>query len=258
MKTTAIYARVSSQRQKDENTIESQVQALIEYAQEEDRSISAEWILKDEGYSGSILVRPGLEKLRDLAADGQIEVVLIYSPDRLSRKYAYQVLLLEELAKQGVEVIFIKSPHGDTPEEQLLLQFQGMIAEYERAQIAERCRRGKKHSAKKGSVSVLGGAPYGYHYAKKTLDSDAYYEIIENEALNIRKVYKLYTEDLLSIRGITKWFNNDQIPSPKGKSFWNTSTVWNILKNPAYIGSAYFGKTKRVESKKITRRSRLR
>jgi site-specific DNA recombinase len=258
MKTTAIYARVSSQRQKDENTIESQVQALIEYAQEEDRSISAEWILKDEGYSGSILVRPGLEKLRDLAADGQIEVVLIYSPDRLSRKYAYQVLLLEELAKQGVEVIFIKSPHGDTPEEQLLLQFQGMIAEYERAQIAERCRRGKKHSAKKGSVSVLGGAPYGYHYFKKTLDSDAYYEIIENEALNIRQLYKLYTEDLLSIRGITKWFNNDQIPSPRGKPFWNTSTVWNILQNSAYIGSAYFGKTKKVEPKKVTRRSRLR
>jgi hypothetical protein len=98
--------------------------------------------------------------LRDLAAEGQIAAALVYSPDRLSRKYAYQVLLSEELSRCGVELIFLKAPAGATPEDQLLVQFQGMIAEYERAQIAERCRRGKKHMAQQGGVNVLSGAPY--------------------------------------------------------------------------------------------------
>src|SRR5215510_569726 len=91
---------------------------------------------------GATLIRPGLEKVRDLAADRQIDAVLVYSPDRLSRKYAYQVLLLEELARNDVRTLFVKAPQTTTPEDQLLVQFQGMIAEYERAQILERSRRG--------------------------------------------------------------------------------------------------------------------
>jgi site-specific DNA recombinase len=146
-KPAAIYARVSSDRQKENHTIASQTAALIEYAQTHEYSVPPEWIFQDEGYSGAVLVRPGLEALRDLAAEGQIAAALIYSPDRLSRKYAYQVLLSEELSRCGVELIFLKSPAGATPEDQLLVQFQGMIAEYERAQIAERCRRGKRHMA---------------------------------------------------------------------------------------------------------------
>ena len=141
MKTTAIYRRVSSERQKEEGTIASQVAALIEYAERQGYSVPPEWIFRDEGYSGATLVRPGLERVRDLAAEGVLETVLVYAPDRLSRKYAYQVVLIEEMARQGVEVVFLKSPRASTPEEQLLVQFQGMIAEYERAQIAERTRR---------------------------------------------------------------------------------------------------------------------
>ena len=141
MKPAAIYARVSSDRQKKEQTIKSQTAALIERTRREGYTIPQEWIFEDEGYSGAVLVRPGLEHLRDLAAEGQIQAVWVYSPDRLSRKYAYQVLLMEEFARHGVEVLFIRSPKAHTPEEQLLLQFQGMIAEYERAQIAERTRR---------------------------------------------------------------------------------------------------------------------
>ncbi len=196
MNTIALYARVSSDRQKEEKTIASQTAALIERAQQMAYLVPKEWIFEDEGYSGAVLVRPGLEKLRDLAATGQIEAVLIYSPDRLSRKYAYQVLLIEEFARQGVEVIFIKSPKAQTPEEHLLLQFQGMIAEYERAQIAERTRRGKRHRAKGGSVNVLSGAPYGYLYVKKTENTEAYYEIISHEAEVVRQVFELYTDRL--------------------------------------------------------------
>ena len=122
--------------------------------------VPAQWRFQDEGYSGATLWRPGLEAVRDLAAAGQLQALLVYSPDRLSRKYAYQVLLAEELSRGGVELVFLQAPSGTTPEDQLLVQFQGMIAE--RAQIAERSRRGKRHRARQGSINVLSGAPYGY------------------------------------------------------------------------------------------------
>ena len=181
MKIAAIYARVSSDQQNEEKTIASQTGALIEFARQENYQVPDEWVFEDEGYSGAHLIRPGLERNRDLAAEGQIQAVLALSPDRLSRKYAYQVLLTEELARHGVDMVFIKAPHSGTPEDQLLLQFQGMIAEYERAQILERSRRGKRHRAKQGEVSVLSGAPYGYRYLRKTKETAAYYEIIETE-----------------------------------------------------------------------------
>jgi len=189
MKTAAIYARVSSDKQKEENTIASQTAALKEFAHNQDYDVPREWIFEDEGFSGASLVRPGLERVRDLAAEGQLEAVLVYTPDRLSRKYAYQILLIEEFARNGVETVFVKAPKSDTPEDQLLLQFQGMIAEYERAQILERSRRGKRHRARQGQVSVLSGAPYGYRYVRKTDETAAYYEIIEAEADVVRLVY---------------------------------------------------------------------
>ena len=181
-KPAAIYARVSSDRQKENQTIASQTAALQEYALAQGYLVPAEWVFEDEGYSGASLIRPGLETMRDLAAQGQIEAALVYSPDRLSRKYAYQVLLVEEFARCGVSMIFLKSPAGQTPEDQLLVQFQGMIAEYERAQIAERSRRGKRHKAQHGIVNVLSGAPYGYRYVKKSENAQAYYEVLEAEA----------------------------------------------------------------------------
>jgi len=154
MKAAAIYARVSSDQQRDQNTIASQTAALVEFAQSKGYVVPDEWIIQDEGYSGASLVRPGLETIRDLAAEGQIEALLVLSPDRLSRKYAYQMLLIEEMGRHGVETVFINAPQAQTPEEQLLTQFQGMIAEYERAQIMERTRRGKRHRAKHGEVSA--------------------------------------------------------------------------------------------------------
>ena len=129
-----------------------------------------------------------------MAAEGHIEAVLIHAPDRLSRKYAYQVLLAEEFAKHGVELRFVKSPSVATPEDQLLVQFQGMIAEYERAQILERSRRGKRHRAQEGSISVLSGAPYGYRYMKKSDSTAAYYEVMEAEADVVRLVFQTYIE----------------------------------------------------------------
>jgi site-specific DNA recombinase len=109
MRMAAIYARVSSEQQREANTIASQT-ALIEFAKNHDLEVPEEWVFQDEGYSGATLERPGLERVRDLAAEGQIQVVLAYAPDRLSRKYAYQILLIEELARSGVETLFVKAP----------------------------------------------------------------------------------------------------------------------------------------------------
>jgi site-specific DNA recombinase len=258
MKTAAIYARVSSQRQKEEQTIASQTAALLKYAEAHGYSVPSQWIFQDEGYSGSVLVRPRLERLRDLACEGSVEAVLIYSPDRLSRKYAYQVLLMEEFARHGVEILFIHSPAATTPEEQLLVQLQGMIAEYERAQIAERTRRGKRHRAQSGLVNVLCGAPYGYRYVKKSETSTAFYEVIEEQASVVRQVYRLYTEEGLSIGAIVRWLNIQGIPTRRGNSLWERTTVWAMLRNPAYQGMACFGKTEKAERQKVTRLLRRR
>src|SRR5215467_2271640 len=258
MKTAVIYARVSSDKQKDENTIASQTAALREFAQQHGFAVPDEWVIEDEGYSGATLIRPGLEKVRDLAAEGQIDAVLVYSPDRLSRKYAYQVLLLEELARNDVRTLFVKAPQTTTPEDQLLVQFQGMIAEYERAQILERSRRGKRHRAMQGVVNVLCGAPYGYRYIRKSDRGPAAYEIIEVEAAVVRMIYEHYTVRGLSIGGITRLLNAQGVPTRKRVSRWERSVVWAILRNPAYKGTACFNKTKLAPRQRITRPIRLR
>ena len=258
MKTAVIYARVSSDKQKDENSIASQTAALREFAQQHGFAVPDEWVIEDEGYSGATLIRPGLEKVRDLAAEGQIDAVLVYSPDRLSRKYAYQVLLLEELARNDVRTLFVKAPQTTTPEDQLLVQFQGMIAEYERAQILERSRRGKRHRAMQGVVNVLCGAPYGYRYIRKSDRGPAAYEIIEVEAAVVRMIYEHYTVRGLSIGGITRLLNAQGVPTRKRVSRWERSVVWAILRNPAYKGTACFNKTKLAPRQRITRPIRLR
>ena len=257
-KPAAIYARVSSDRQKDNHTIASQTAALKEYAQRNGYAVPAEWVFEDEGYSGANLARPGLEALRDLAAEGQIEAALVYSPDRLSRKYAYQVLLGEEFSRCGVALVFLQSPAGETPEDQLLVQFQGMIAEYERAQIAERSRRGKRHKAQQGVVNVLSGAPYGYRYVKKSDRSAAYYEVIEAEAQVVRMVFEIYTQQGLSINAIARLLNERQIPTRTGNTRWERSTVWGMLRNPAYRGTACYGKTELQPRQRVTRPLRQR
>jgi site-specific DNA recombinase len=257
-KPAAIYARVSSDRQKENHTIASQTAALIEYAEANGYTVPAEWVFQDEGYSGANLVRPGLEALRDLAAEGQIRAALVYSPDRLSRKYAYQVLLAEELSRCGVELVFLKAPAGTSPEDQLLVQFQGMIAEYERAQIVERSRRGKRHKAQEGLVNVLSGAPYGYRYMRKTDNSAAYYEVIESEAAVVRMVFEVYTQQGLSINAIARMLNERQIPTRTASTRWERSTVWGLLRNPAYQGRACYGKTELRPRQRITRPLRQR
>jgi site-specific DNA recombinase len=249
---------VSSEQQRDEHTIASQTAALIEFAKSHELQVPKEWVFEDEGYSGATLERPGLERVRDLAAEGQIQVVLAYAPDRLSRKYAYQILLMEELARHGVETLFVKAPQGASAEDQLLVQFQGMIAEYERAQILERSRRGKRHRARSGEISVMSGAPYGYRYVRKTDEAPASYAVIDAEARVVQRVYDMYTVEALSIGAITRRLNEEGLPTRKRSARWERSTVWAVLRNSAYRGVACFGKTRIASRSRVTRPLRLR
>src|SRR6202045_1902363 len=258
MRMAAIYARVSSEQQREANTISSQTASLIEFAQGHDLEVPKEWVFEDDGYSGATLERPGLERVRDLAAEGQIQAVLAYAPDRLSRKYAYQILLIEELARNGVETLFVKAPQGASAEDQLLVQFQGMISEYERAQILERSRRGKRHRAQSGEVSVMSNAPYGYRYIRKTDEAPAAYLMDEAEARVVRRIYDMYTVEGLSIGEITRRLNREGVPTRKASPRWERSVVWALLRNPAYCGTACFGKTRISARTRVVRPQRRR
>ena len=244
----AIYARVSSERQRQDETIHSQTVGLRELAEHRGFLLREDLVFEDEGFSGATLTRPALERLRDRAAEGAFEVLLCHAPDRLARRYAYQVLLLDELARVGVEVVFAKEPErGGTPEDELLRQFQGMIAEYERAQIAERTRRGKLHRARGGSLAVMSGAPYGYRYVKRSERMEGFWEIDETQAQIVREVFDRYVSEGVSIGELARWLTDRGIPTRTGKQVWDRSTIWAMLRNPAYRGQAAFGKTKTDE-----------
>ena len=144
----AIYARVSTGRQERDQTIDGQLTALRQWATDRGHELRPEHVFTDEGYSGARLDRPGLDRLRDAAREGELDVLAVHSPDRLARKYTYQVLLLEEFRKAGCEVAFVQRPVTDDPHDQLLLQIQGAVAEYERAVLGERFRRGKLQKAR--------------------------------------------------------------------------------------------------------------
>src|SRR3974390_3891562 len=187
----AMYARVSSEQQARQHTIASQIEAIEQRILDDALHCDPELHFIDDGYSGGTLIRPALERLRDQAAAGAIDRLYVLSPDRLSRKYAYQVLLTEEFTRCGVEIVFLNNPIGPEPEETLLLQVQGMIAEYERAKILERSRRGKLHAARRGSVNALAGAPYGYRYiTKHEGGGEARYQILAEEARVVRKIFE--------------------------------------------------------------------
>jgi site-specific DNA recombinase len=235
----ALYARVSSDQQNEGKTIESQVADLRTRIAETGATRSSQLEFIDNGYSGATLIRPALERLRDVAAAGGIDHLYVHCPDRLARNYAHQVLLLEEFLRAGVEVSFLNREVGQTPEDQLLLQVQGMIAEYERAKILERSRRGKRHGAQVGKVSVLGGAPYGYRYITKQEGAgEASFEIMWEEARVVRQVFEWVGRDRCSIGEVRRRLEAAKERTRTGKTVWDRATIGGMLHNPAYKGEA--------------------
>jgi site-specific DNA recombinase len=239
----ALYARVSSERQAEEKTIESQIEDLKRRIIADGERLLAEHCFIDNGYSGTTLMRPALERLRDLCAAGGLDRLYVHTPDRLSRANGQMLYLMEEWKQAQVEVVFFNHPVGETAEDQLLLQVQGVVAEYERAKILERCRRGRRYAAQRGQVSALAAAPYGYRYiSKRSTGEPARVEVVLDQARIVRQIFEWLGRDRLSLKQVCKRLAERHEPTAKGLPLWNPSTVRSIARNPAYKGQAAYGK----------------
>ena len=250
----AFYARVSSEQQAVAHTIESQISALTERARSDGAPVPPERQFVDDGISGATLVRPALDRLRDLAAVGAIDRIYVHSPDRLARNYAYQVLLLDEWRRANVELVFLNRPLGQSPEDDLLLQMQGIIAEYERAKFMERSRRGKRHAAQSGSLNVMSGAPFGYRYISiREGGGQARFEPNAEQARIVQQIFSWIGCNRCSLHEVCRRLQKAGALTASGRRVWSRQAVWHILQNPAYIGQAAYGKTRMMPRTRKTR-----
>ena len=251
--TVATYLRVSSRVQRDRETIASQREAVLAHASARDWTVPKERVFADDGFSGATLDRPALEALRDAVAGGEVETVLAWSVDRLSRNFAHQMLLQEEFARHGARIVFVQEPDDATPQGMLLRQMLSAISEYERTQIAERSRRGKIHRARQGSLNMISRPPYGYRLIRKTETCGARLEIDANEAAIVRRIYDLYAREGLKMNAVSQRLDAEGV-RPRHAELWPTATVAVILRNEAYVGKAAYLKT--VGTGRPSRRNR--
>ena len=251
----AIYARVSTPRQAQDHNTDQQIARLERYAEHKGWVLDAERVYLDEGYSGASLNRPGLDALRDAAAMAEFEVLLLTAPDRLARKYVHQMLLLEELQGRGCRVEFAERPMSQDPNDQLLLQIRGAVAEYERTLIAERMRRGRLAKLRAGQLLPWMRVPFGYRTDPERPRDPAGLRVEEYEAAIVRQMFGWYLEQGATLGSVARRLVAAGVLTPTGKSSWSRSTIRGILKNPAYIGNAYGHCTHLVPAK--ARRSPL-
>ena len=238
----ALYARVSTKNQHKHDTIDSQIEALRRYAKAQSVEIAEHYVCKDEGYSGALLARPGLDRLRDGAQAGAFDAVFVLSPDRLARKYAYLILILEEFERYGVGVMFLEQPPAQNPQSVLLVQIQGAVAEYERAKLAERYRRGKLYRARQGEI-FWNSIPYGYRRVPRQDGVAAHLVIDEAQAEVVRNIFTWHADEAMTIRQIAKRLTREGYAPPKGGPHWGETTVHRILRREAYLGTLYYNQS---------------
>src|SRR5215207_2670594 len=235
----AIYARVSTPRQARESNTDQQVARLERYAERQGWVLDGGHVYLDEGHSGASLSRPGLDALRDAAAMAEFEVLLVAAPDRLARNYVHQVLLLEELQGRGCRVEFAERPMSQDPNDQLLLQIRGAVAEYERTLIAEGMRRGRLAKLRSGQLLPFLRVPFGYRTDTERPRDPAGLRVEEYEAAIVRQMFAWYLEQGATLGTIARRLTEGGVLTPTGKISWSRSTIRGILKNHAYVGNAY-------------------
>jgi site-specific DNA recombinase len=240
--TVAVYVRVSTQRQAQAQTIEQQLERLRAHLRSQGMVLTSERIFRDDGCSGATLNRPGLDRLRDAVRAGEVTQVLVTDPDRLARNYVKLMVLLEELERAGCEVVFLDRPMGRDPQDQLLLQIRGAVAEYERTLIAERMRRGRQAKLRAGCLLPWSRAPYGYRLDPDHPRDPAGVTVEPAEAAVVQELFAGYVEDHQSLFGLARHLKALDIASPSGRLHWSTATLRGILTNPAYTGQVYAGR----------------
>lgn len=247
----AIYCRVSSEEQKQGKTINSQIQELEDFAIASNYKIIERYI--DDGWSGGLLERPALDRLRDAASKGLFEAVLINDVDRLSREVLHLGIIKKDLEKKGAKLIFKKLPNTEGPMSNFMINMLGSFAEFERQMIADRVRRGKKYKVEVRNLIMGNTPPYGYDYIPKTKEKEGFYKINKKEAEIVKTMFNLVVKDGLSERRAVKRLYELKISSRK-HSAWGGSSVHRVLTNSTYIGITYWNKHKSVECDDFTAR----
>ena len=240
----AVYARVSTARQAQAQTIEQQLDRLRAAVAGRGWELDDQHVYRDDGYSGASLGRPGLDRLRDHAALADLDVVLVAAPDRLARNYVHQVLLLEELARHGCRVEFLDRPMSTDPHDQLLLQIRGAVAEYERTLIAERMRRGRLAKLRAGVLLPWTRPPFGYRLGPERPRDPAAVRVEPSEAALVVQMFGSYLEPRVTLYQLARRLTDLGVATPTGKPRWNAASVRGILRNPAYAGRAQTNRTR--------------
>jgi site-specific DNA recombinase len=251
----AVYARVSTTRQAQTQTIEQQLDRLRSAVTGRGWELEDQHIYRDDGYSGASLGRPGLDRLRDHAALADLDVVLVTAPDRLARNYVHQVLLIEELAGHGCQVEFLDRPMSDDPHDQLLLQIRGAVAEYERTLITERMRRGRHARLRAGTLLPWTRPPFGYRLDPDRPREAAAVRVEPGEAALVAQLFDWYLEPQATLYQLTARLADLGVATPTGKPRWTVASVRGILRNPSYAGRALTNRTRVAPARR--RRSAL-
>jgi len=238
----AVYVRVSTSHQTQTQTIEQQLERLRAHIESQAWQLPDEHIFRDDGFSGSALNRPGLDRLRDRAAAGELDLVLLTAPDRLARKYVHQVLLIEELQQHNCQVEFLDRPMSQDPHDQLLLQIRGAVAEYERTLIAERMRRGRLSKYRAGVLLPWTRPPYGYRLHPEHPRDPGGVRVEPAEGAIVTEIFAEYLQDGAGLIQVAKHLYAHGIPSPTGKKRWGLASIRGVLTNPAYTGQVFAGR----------------
>lgn len=242
----ALYARVSTERQRDEATIASQVAEIRREIEAAGHLLAEERVYCDEGYSGELLRRPALDRLREEARQGGFDLLYVYDRGRLARKFAYQEVVIDEFQDLGIRFVPLHDAPAESPEERVLQAMQGVFHEYERVKITERLWRGKLYKVQSGRL--LGHlAPYGYDYMPKREGAEGAFRPHPVEAETVRAIFRWVAEEGATIREVVRRLQAAGIPPRHGRQeTWSTSTVSRILRNETYVGRHHFLKTASV------------